>query len=52
MKTKMTNVVVRQGIRAVFLARCIDANNYERLTDWVESGIDIDQAIRRLEAGE
>lgn len=42
----------RQGIRAVFLARCIDAANYERLTDWVEAGVDIDEAIRRLEAGE
>ncbi len=41
----------RQGIRQVYLARCIDADNYERITDWVGSGIDVDEAIRRLEAG-
>jgi ABC-type branched-subunit amino acid transport system substrate-binding protein len=41
----------RQGTRAMFLARCIDGDNVERLTDWVESGIDIETAIARLEGG-
>ncbi|HIF57651.1 MAG TPA: ABC transporter substrate-binding protein [Gemmatimonadetes bacterium] len=39
----------RQGTRATFLARTIDGEHAERLTDWLESGVDIEQVIRRLE---
>jgi hypothetical protein len=39
----------RQGTRATFLARTIDGEHTERLTDWLESGVDIEYVIRRLE---
>ena len=39
----------RQGTRATFLARTIDGEHAERLTDWLESGVDIEQVIQRLE---
>ena len=39
----------RQGTRATFLARTIDGEHVERLTDWLESGVDIEQVIQRLE---
>ncbi len=41
----------RQGTRAMFLARATRDGGAERLTDWVESGIDIQEAIRALEGG-
>ena len=42
----------RQGTRSMFLARTIDGGQAERLTDWIESGIDIQEAIRTLEGSE
>ncbi|MFQ5650031.1 MAG: ABC transporter substrate-binding protein [bacterium] len=39
---------IRQGARSVFLARCKTGTELEILTDWVESDIDIEEAIRRL----
>lgn len=39
----------RQGTRAAFLARSIDGERAERLTEWLESGVDIEQVIQRLE---
>ena len=43
------NSDTRQGTRAAFLARSIDGEHAERLTDWLESGVDIEQVIQRLE---
>ena len=42
----------RQGTRATFLVRTLDAGTPERFTDWIDSGIDIEEAIRRLEGAE
>lgn len=42
----------RQGTRATFLVRTLDDGTPERFTDWIESGIDIEEAIRRLEGSE
>ena len=39
----------RQGTRAMFLARTVQGGTAEKLTDWIESGIDIEAAIRVLE---
>jgi len=39
----------RQGTRAMFLARTVAGGTAEKLTDWIESGIDIEAAIRELE---
>ena len=39
----------RQGTRATFLARTIDGEHAERLTDWLESGGAIEQGIQLLE---
>jgi ABC-type branched-subunit amino acid transport system substrate-binding protein len=39
----------RQGSRSVFLARALEGGRAEPLTGWIESTIDIDQAIRALE---
>ncbi len=39
---------VRQGSRSVYLVRCISGTEYEKLTDWVTSTIDVDEAVRRL----
>ena len=39
----------RQGTRAMFLVKCIDAHTAEKLTGWIDSEIDIEAAIRRLE---
>ena len=41
----------RQGSRSVFLTRCISGTEAEKLTDWVTSDIDIEEAIRRLTEG-
>jgi len=38
----------RQGTRASFLARTIEGGSAERLTDWIDSEIDIEEAIRAL----
>jgi hypothetical protein len=42
----------RQGTRATFLVRTLDDGTPERFTDWIDSGIDIEEAIRRLEGSE
>ncbi len=42
---------IRQGSRSVYLVRCKSATEYERLTDWVSSDIDIEEAVRRLNGG-
>ncbi len=42
----------RQGTRAMFLARTIAGGTAEKLTDWIESGIDIEAAIRVLEGSQ
>jgi len=42
----------RQGTRAMFLARALHDGDAEHITDWVESGIDIDEAIRALEGSD
>jgi ABC-type branched-subunit amino acid transport system substrate-binding protein len=42
----------RQGTRAMFLARATHGGGAERITDWVESGVDIEAAIRALEGSE
>ena len=42
----------RQGTRATFLVRTLDDRTPERFTDWIDSGIDIEEAIRRLEGSE
>jgi hypothetical protein len=42
----------RQGTRAMFLARAIEGGDAESLTDWIESDIDIEQAIRILEGSD
>ena len=39
----------RQGTRAMFLARTVEGGTAVKLTDWIESGIDIEAAIRELE---
>jgi ABC-type branched-subunit amino acid transport system substrate-binding protein len=41
----------RQGGRSVFLARCVSATEAVRLTDWLETTLDVDEAIRRLGGG-
>ncbi len=41
----------RQGTRAMFLARTVEGGTAVKLTDWIESGIDIEAAIRELEGG-
>jgi ABC-type branched-subunit amino acid transport system substrate-binding protein len=42
----------RQGTRAMFLARTVAGGTAETLTDWIESGIDIEAAIRVLEGSQ
>jgi ABC-type branched-subunit amino acid transport system substrate-binding protein len=42
----------RQGTRAMFLARTTSDGTAVQLTDWIESEIDIQEAIRRLEGSE
>lgn len=42
----------RQGTRATFLACVVDREHAERLTDWLESGVDIKQMIERLEGSD
>jgi len=42
----------RQGTRAMFLVRTLADGTPERFTDWIESDIDIEEAIRRLEGSE
>ena len=42
----------RQGTSATFLARTINGEEAERLTDWLDSGVDIEQVIQRLEGSE
>jgi branched-chain amino acid transport system substrate-binding protein len=42
----------RQGTRAMFLARTVGGGSAVQLTDWIESDIDIEEAIRRLEGPE
>lgn len=42
----------RQGARAMFLARTTADGTAVQLTDWIESDIDIREAIRRLEGSE
>ena len=39
----------RQGTRAMYLAQTVRGGTAEKLTDWIESGIDIEAAIRVLE---
>jgi len=39
----------RQGTRAMFVAQVGEGGHVEPLTDWLESGIDIEEAIRALE---
>ncbi len=39
----------RQGTRAMFLARTVEGGTAVKLTDWIESGIDIEAAIQELE---
>lgn len=39
---------IRQGTRSTFLVRCVSATEFEKLTDFRESDIDIDEAIKRL----
>jgi branched-chain amino acid transport system substrate-binding protein len=38
----------RQGARSVFLARCVSATEIERVTDWIASEVDVEEAIRRM----
>lgn len=42
----------RQGTRAMFLARTTSDGTAVQLTDWIDSEIDIQEAIRRLEGSE
>lgn len=39
----------RQGTRAMFLARALHDGEAQQLTDWIDSDIDIHEAIRALE---
>lgn len=41
----------RQGSRAVFIARATEAGVAERITGWIDSEIDLDEAQRMLESG-
>ncbi len=38
----------RQGARASFLAKCTEGGKAERLSDWITSGIDIQEVKKRL----
>lgn len=41
----------RQGSRSVYLLRCVNGNEFEKLTDFVESDIDINAAIEMMKSG-
>jgi hypothetical protein len=38
----------RQGTRAFFIAKCADGGKAVRLTDWIDSEVDIQEVIKRL----
>ena len=38
---------IRQGSRSVFLSQCAEDGSAKRLTDWVTSGIDVEEVIKR-----
>jgi ABC-type branched-subunit amino acid transport system substrate-binding protein len=38
----------RQGIRACFLARCLERGNIERLSDWMKSDMDVMDMVKIL----
>ena len=38
----------RQGIRACFVARCVEGGNIERLSDWMRSEVDVMSMVRAL----
>ena len=42
----------RQGTRAMFLARVVRDGGAERMTDWIESDIDLERAIQILEGSQ
>jgi len=42
----------RQGTRAMFLARAVAGGGAEMVTDWIESDIDLEEAIQRLEGSQ
>lgn len=37
----------RQGTRSSFIGKCIEGGKSVRLTDWMESGIDVNEVIKR-----